>query len=461
MDAWTLLEIARQAQAEARYVVRALLEIPAAQWPRLLAAPSLAAAWLRAFGRLDVGPVLDAFPNAVDLLERFPPEGLRAAAAHGVEPDLLAALDGFAARTGIAVGEAVTTFLDARSEAGEDTGDDASHAETFASPVAAAWASDRLAAGSLLTIVMEDLVNDPELLTRWVINGDRLSSRVLAGVLGVDHVSLGIERDEGLSLVRLLEAQPALLPMLRDLVSPSQRLRFLRLAAASPGRSLATEPVRDALPGLVDRPDAAEILGLILGEQLTYAQALTAVDQGLDAAERVLLRSLGPLPPSGDLLAVASVHGTALARDAAILEQTRPGSIKVIRSWGSRWLPLLAGPSGPRIAALLAGYRNPGPVASAWLREAGDDGLAELDRYGSALLALAEQADAHPADVKILGEILRLGGDAAACRFIIRNGIPYSHWPTVVARSGEPPENLMLALWSSDGWPAAQAAHPA
>jgi hypothetical protein len=457
VDPWDLLEIATQAETEARYVVRTLLEAPVGQWSRLLAAPGLAVAWLRAFGRLDAGPVLDAYQDAAGLLRRFSPQGLRAAAIHGMESGLLAALDEFASRTGMPAGDVVTTFLDVCNEAGEDAGDDARHTETFASPAAAAWASTQLAAGMPTVDFMADLIYDPALLGRWVINGDRLPSRVLAGVLGADPAELGVGREEGIPLVELLEAQPALLPMLRDLVFPSQRLTFLRLAAASPARSLATQLVRDALPYLVDGPDAEEILALILGEQLTYPQARTAVDRGLDIAGRVLLRSLGPLPPSDDLLAAASIHGIALARDAAILEQTRPGSIKVVRAWGTRWLPLLAGPSGRRIAAMLAGYHNPGPVASAWLREAGEDGLAALARHGPALLTLAGQTDAHPADAKILAEILRLGGDAAAYHFITRHGVPYAHWPTVVARSGEPPENLLLALWSSDGWPAARA----
>ncbi len=154
---------------------------------------------------------------------------------------------------------------------------------------------------------------------------------------------------------------------------------------------------------------------------------------------------------------MASLYGTPLARDAAILEQTRPGAAAVVRSWGSRWLPLLAGPTGDRIAALLARFSSPGSAVSAWLRAAAEDGLVEFGRHGQALLTLVNQANLHPADAKLLGSVLRFGGDAAAYRFIVRYGVPYQHWYTVVGPSGESPEDIMLALWSSDGWPAATA----
>jgi hypothetical protein len=165
---------------------------------------------------------------------------------------------------------------------------------------------------------------------------------------------------------------------------------------------------------------------------------------------------LGPLLPSDALFAVASLYSTPLGRDAAIREQTRPGAA-VVRSWGSSWLPLLAGPTGDRIAALLARFSSPGPAVSAWLGAAGEDGLVELGRHGQALLTLVNQANPHPADAKLLGSVLRFGGDAAAYRFIVRYGVPFQHWYTVVGRSGESPEDIMLALWSSDGWPAATA----
>ena len=450
VDARVLLEIARQAQTEARYAVRALLEIPADQWGRLLAAPAVAATWLRAFGRLDARPVLDAFPDAADLLRRFSPQALRAAALHGLGTGLLAALDEFARQAGLSAGDVVTAFL--------DIGADAADATVFASPAAAAWTSAQLRAGTALRDVMADLIELPGLLRTWLITGEKLPSRVLAGVLGADLRSLGIERAEGTRLVALLEAQPALLPMLRNLVFPSQRLRLLRLALAHPGRSLACQPVRDALPDLLDRSETERILALMLDDQLSYAQARIALDRCLDTADRALLRALGPLLPSDDLFAVASSYGISLARDVAILEQTRPGAARVIRFWGSRWLPLLAGPAGGRITALLAGFRNPGSAASAWLRAAGEDGLIELGRHGQALLTLVEQANPHPADATLLGQLIRLGGGAAAYHLIVAYGVPYHQWPTVVRRVGEPTEDILLALWSSDGWPAAEAA---
>ena len=448
VDARVLLEIARQAETEARYAVRALLDIPVGQWRRLLAAPAVAAAWLRAYGRLDVAPVLDAFPNAASLLRRFSPQALRAAALHGLTTDLLTILDEFAADARLAAGDVVTAFLNVGAKAAE--------AQIYASSAAAAWTAAELAAGASLDEVMASLIEEPGLLRTWLITGEKLPRRVLTGVLGTEPRSLGVQGAEGARIVALLEAQPALLLLARDLVFPSQRLRLLRLALAHPERVIACQLVSDALPGLLDRPDTEIVLALMLDEQLSYAQALIALDRRLDEAGRTLLRALGPLLPSDDLFAVASAYGTSLARDVAILEQTRPGAAGVVRSWGSRWLPLLAGPAGDRIAALLALFQSPGPGVSAWLRAAGEDGLIELQRHGEALLALVQLANPHPADAKLLGSLLRLGGDAAAYHLIIRHGVPPQHWPTVIARSSEPPEDILLALWSSDGWPTAK-----
>jgi len=447
VDARVLLEIARRADIAARYAVRALLDVPAGEWPGLLAAPDAAAAWLRAFGRLDVAPVLAAFPGIVGLLRRFSPQALRAAAVHGLRSDTLAALDKYAAAAGLAPGDVVTTFLNLDAEAEE--------AAILASPAAAAWSAAQLAAGTSLDDVMADLIEDPGLLRSWLINGEDLPGKVLSGVLGTDPQSLRVRREEGSELVALLEAKPALLALVRDLVFPSQRLRLLRLALAHPEWSLASQLVRDALPGLLDSPDTEAALALMLDEHLSYAQARIALDLRPDKAGRALLRALGPLLPSDDLFAVAAEHGTALARDVAVLEQTRPGTAAVVRSRGSRWLPVLAGPAGGAVAALLARLRCPGPAVSGWLRAAGEDGLIELGRHGQDLLTLVQQTDPHPADAKLLGHLLRLGGGAAAYHVIVKHGVPYQHWPAVVARSGEPPEDILLALWSSDGWTAA------
>jgi hypothetical protein len=448
VDARVLLEIARQAEIETRYAVRALLEVPAGQWSRLLAAPEVAAAWLREFGRLDIAPILDAFPNAADLLHRFSPLALRAAALHGLKTDLLTVLDEFSAAAGLAVGDVVTAFLNVGAEASE--------AAVFASTAAAAWTVTELAAGASLDDVMANLIEDPKLLRTWLITGENLPRQVLSGVLGTDPRSLGVQRHEGTRMVALMEAQPALLVLVRNLVFPSQRLRLLRLALAHPQRSLACQPVRDALPDLLDQPDAEAALALMLDEHLTYPQARIALDRRLDEGGRTLLRALGPLLPSDDLFTVASRHGALLARDVAILEQTRPGAAAAVRSWGSRWLPLLAGPAGGPIATLLARFQNPGPAVSAWLRASGEDGLIELGRHGQALLTLVQSTDPHPADAKIIGHILGLGGGPAAYHLIVQHGIPVQHWPEVVARSDQSPEDILLALWSSDDWSMAE-----
>ncbi|WP_433225984.1 hypothetical protein [Actinomadura formosensis] len=444
VDARALLEIARQAGVEARYAVRALLETPTAQWPRLLASPAASAGWLRAFGRLDLAPVLDAFPDVADLLPRFSAQVLRAAASAGLRTDLLETLERFAAGAGVAAGDVVAAFL--------NVGAMADDAPVFAAEAAAAWAAAELAAGVGLDDVLATLIEDPGRLRAWLVEGENLPREVLSGVLGAQPRSLGVGRTEGVALVALLEARPALLPLVRDLVFPSQRLRLLRLAADHPDWNLARQTVRDALPGLLDHPAPERILALMLGEDLTFAQARVALDRDLDDSGRALLRTLGPLAPDDDLFAVASRYGAAMARDVAILQQTRPGAAAAVRSWGDRWLPLLAGPSGAPIAALLARFPCPSPAVSAWLRAAGQDGLTELGRHGRALLDLVDQADPHPKDAMLLGDLLQVGGGPAAYRLIVQHGLPQRLWPEVAALSGRPAEDVLLALWSSDGW---------
>lgn len=83
----------------------------------------------------------------------------------------------------------------------------------------------------------------------------------------------------------------------------------------------------------------------------------------------------------------------------------------------------------------------------ALLRTAGEDGLIEIGRHGQALLTLVQLANPHPANAKLLGSVLRLGGDAAACHLIIGHGVPFQHWPIVVARSSEPSADILPALW--------------
>lgn len=200
VDARVLLEIARQARIEARYAVRALLEIPVGQWSRLMAEPAVAAAWLHVYGRLDVAPVLDAFPDAAGLLRRFSPQVLRAAALHGLGTGLLAVLDEYATGAGVTAAEVVTAFLSIGARAEE--------APVFASMAAAAWTAAELAADTSLDDAMATLIEEPELLRTWLITGEKLPRRILADVLGTDPVSLGVKGAEGNRVVALLEAQP-------------------------------------------------------------------------------------------------------------------------------------------------------------------------------------------------------------------------------------------------------------
>ncbi|GAA0958339.1 hypothetical protein [Actinocorallia libanotica] len=444
VDARSLLEIARLSGKEARYAVRALLEVHPAQWPVVLGAPEASAAWLSAFGRLDLAPVLASFPHAASLLRTFSPAALRAAASVDLTEDLLAHLSAYADGAGIDPAGVVMTFL--------DLGASADDIDAFRTPAAGAWTAARLAGGASLADTMADLIESPGLLRAWLVTGDRLPRRVLTDVLGAETESLSIPPEEGRALVELLEAQPGLLALARSLVFPGQRLALLRLALADTGRSLAVQPVADALPGLLDHPSADAIVTLILDEGLTAAQAVDAFARGLGPEDRALARLLGPLPITDDLLAISREYGLAAARDTAVLAQTRPDAPAAVRAWGPHWIPVLASSEGAHIARLLAGRSAPSPESSHWLLAAGEDGLRAFAAFGPALLALAVEAQAAPQDVHILTALLTLGGDAAAHRLITGYGLPPATWPTVAAHSHLPAEDLLLDLWSSDRW---------
>ncbi|GAB2855864.1 hypothetical protein GCM10022221_64330 [Actinocorallia aurea] len=445
VDARSLLEIARLSGKEARYAVRALLEVPPAEWPVVLGAPEASAAWLSEFGRLDLAPVLAAFPNAVFLLRAFSPAALRAAASVDLTEDLLGHLSAYAAEAGADPADVLMAYL--------DLGASAEDIDAFRTPAAGAWTTARLADGASLADTMADLIENPGLMRSWLVTGDRLPRRVLTGVLGAETDALAIPPEEGRALVELLEAQPGLLALARSLVFPGQRLALLRLALADPGRSLVVQPVVEALPGLLDHPSAAAIVRLMLDEDLTAAQAGEALARGLSPEDRALARLLGPLPITDDLLAISREHGPAAARDTAILAQTRPDAPAAVRGWGPHWIPVLASADGVQIARLLAdGRAAPSAESSHWLLATGEDGLRAFARFGHALLTLAAEAQAAPEDVRILTALLALGGDAAAHRLITSHGLPPATWPTVAAHSHLPPEDLLLDLWSTDHW---------
>ncbi|REE97766.1 hypothetical protein [Thermomonospora umbrina] len=448
VDARVLLEIARRSGREPRYAVRALLETPSDEWAAVLASPEVSAAWLSAFGRLDVAPVLDAFPGAGRLFAAFTPKALRAAATAGLDEAALESLVSFGRGTGLEPSEVLREFLDAEGEPNE--------AQVFAGPAPAAWASARLAAGESPADVVFRLLDDPGLLRDWLVNGDTLPRRVLADTLGGDLRALGVAPAEGRRLVALLEDQPGLLELAYPLPFPSQRLRLLRLALDRPDGSLVRREVADALPDVLEDPDAERLLDFIAGDGLTFGQARRALDLGLDASGREMLRELGPLPVDAAVLRVASAHGVAVARWTAVLAQTVPSAPEVVASWGPRWLPLLAHPGGGEIARLLAPFRLPpheSARSSPWLLAAGHDGLSALSRHGRTLLDLVAATDPPPADAVLIDRLLTLGGNAAAYLLISAHGLPPSTWPEAIRllAQGWDPEDVLLHFWSSTG----------
>ncbi|MGV9663783.1 hypothetical protein [Nocardia niigatensis] len=444
VDARVLIEIARLADAEPRYIVRALLDEPTENWPTILSDPSATAVWLKTFGRLDVAAVLRAFPDASRLFATFSPNALRAAAASNLDSRDLQTLSDFSSEAGVSAADVVTTFLDIGGASA-----DIAH---FAGPARAHWVAEQCRAGKPLDDAIADLIETPEVVRTWLVDGEDLPHRVLAGVLGAEPASLGLSPEQGRSLVQLLESKPSLLELTRTLMFPSQRLRLLLLAEAHPDHDLATTRISEALPELLDEPRAEVITQLIIRETLTPAQARFAVEHGLAQPDRALIQALGPLTPTEDLMSIARTSGAAAARETAVLSQTRPSAPTAIREWGPRWIPIIASDNGAAIARLLADNPCPSEKMSEWLLLAGDDGLAALANHRRALLNLVVHAEPPPGDVSIIGAILEAGGDTRSYEIIARNGITRTYWTQVIDSEYHTEADLLLHLWSSDGW---------
>lgn len=444
VDARALLEIARLAGMEPRYAVRALLEAPTGHWDSIFTNRALSAVWLAAFGRFDLVPVLAVFPNVADLIEVFSPSSVRAAATADLVEEHLRTLATFAEYAQFEPRAVLTAFLNLQANA--------SHVVRFEGPAAAYWASSQVSSGMSLIDTLAELIEQPGILRSWLVTGDRQSLRILSSILGGEPKSLGLAPPEGQALLELLESQPGLLRLTRTLLFPSQRLQLLRLAATVPHHSIAIAPIADALPKMLDEPDPDSLIRLILDESLTFEQAKFSIRNSLNGEERALLRILGPLDLTADLLAIAEEYGRATARDTGVLAQSRPDAPAAIRFWGPDWIPILAYERGNQIARLLASHPCPSEKVSRWLLAVGDNGLIAMASYGQVFLELVHTCDPPPHDVKLIVAILDQGGDAQSYRLIARFGFPFQSWPIVIANSRRPVEDLLLDVWSSDGW---------
>ena len=451
VDPRALLDLAAATGQEPRYVVRSLLDTPVASWPSVLAHPALAARWLARFKSLDIGPVVRAYPDAADLAERVDPGALFNACAAGLSHSDLHHLIAFADPAGLPVTDLIDGYL--------GSGRGREHLGVLTSAAAAGWIRHRVREGRTVAEALGDVIDHPERLRTWAVNGRRLPIRLLAEVLGTDPESLGVSPAEGQTLFRLLSAQPGLTALTARAMFPRQRLLLLRLAAARPDRSLICGVVRESVTALVDEPDAEGHLDLMIGEGLTFAQARLARRQGLDRPARTLLRALGPAAQNlpADvlplLMEIIGRHGAGCAATVAVMEQTAPGTAALVTAWGPVWIPLLAGPDRQRVRAVLSRHTPPGGDTtriSGWLVSAGTHGLSALDQHGDRLLHLLRTLDAPPADVLVLTAMLGNGWPAEALYpLVTRNGLPASTWERIAdwLTKGWDESDILLTLW--------------
>ncbi|GAA4211553.1 hypothetical protein [Microbispora amethystogenes] len=450
VDGRTLVRLAAETGREPTYIVRALLDTPVKSWPDVLANPRLAQEWLTHYGVLDISGVLKAFPDAQRILPVVGRDALRAAAAGDLDRRVLERLMTFAQQVGILAAEAIVAFL--------ATGLETSQLETVTGPAAVAWCTYRMREGDTLEQAIQRLIQEPDALRIWAVDGRNLDRRVLTDVLGAEPKNLGVSAVEGRQLVRLLEREPGLGDLCARAIFPRQRLRLLQWAAHDPHHRLLHRAVAAALPGLLDEPDLGTALSQILDEHLDYRQVVMARTLNLDRPGRELLRALGPLGPGLDtdvlltVLELARTEGPGFAAEAAQLEGRRPGAIRLLTRWGAQWLPVLAGGHGARVAVLLARHAPEDDRTSHWLLSSGEDGLQALARHGQRLLRLVRETRPPVVDVRLLSDLLDHNpahGAAALYHLIVQNGLPRETWGQASRwlAEGKPADEVLLRLW--------------
>ena len=453
IDARALVRLASQTGHEPSYIVRALLDTPVESWAAVSAQPALARHWLTEFGTLDFAAVLSCYADAERLVERAGPRPLRAAAAAGLDRDDLEHVLAFAASTGVAAEQLINAITVTETDLAE--------LPKLTGPAAVAWISCRLSEGDNLGDIILDLLDNPSLLRTWAVDGAGISSRILADVLGTRpedlRRDLGLDADEGRALVRLLAGSPGLIRLSQEVIFPRQRLALLRLAAQRTDWSLVHRSVLDALPELLDEPDPAAVLDQILGEHLTMAQVARARGLGLDRVGRQVLLAMGPLAaelPAEDVAILVNLgfaEGPGFAADAAQVEIRQPGTARLLRRWGARWLTYLAGPDGRQIATLLSRHVPPDPAfLTSWLLTAGHNGLRALARHGDRLLSLVAETRPPAADVLLIDELLEYDPPHAPLyTLIVAHGLPRETWREAASllAQGKQAEDVLLHLW--------------
>ncbi|MGW4541669.1 hypothetical protein ACWEOP_27870 [Streptomyces chartreusis] len=444
VDARVLSQIAVDADVPGHDAVRALLGTAPADWPVVCAHPALAARWLAEQGDLDIAEIVAGFPDSRAALARYGTEGLRHALELGLDQRSMSRIKGYADGIGRTADEVLTAFQERGYERAE-------HTEPLDTAAAAAWSRWQLARGEELDWVLGNVISRPGKIRTWAVHGPRLEQRIAAAVMGPGAAPVTTDA---------LAADPVLLPLLATLSSPEQRTALLRLYAAEPKATLDPRARRE-LPLILYAADPAQALRTLLRDGLGVVAQQFADRHRLSPEQRRMLAELAPLTSElavrslEAVLDVGARFGPRVAVHAAVVEQRLPGIAEAVTVWGPRWLPLLAGGSGPRVLRLLVEQREKhtahAGVLTPWLLAAGEDGLALVERFGSDALDLVIATRAAPAEARLLGELLMLPGPASALyRLITEYALPPETWPRTARMlcDGEQPERVLLRLWS-------------
>ncbi|MEU9187081.1 hypothetical protein AB0D14_21560 [Streptomyces sp. NPDC048484] len=445
VDARVLSQIAADADVSGHDTVRALLGTAPADWPVVCTHPALAARWLAEQGALDIAEIVASFPDTRAALAEYGTEGLRHALELGLDQLSMSRIKGYADGIGRTADEVLTAFQERGFERAEQT-------EPLDTAAAVAWSRWQLGRGEELDWVLGNVISRPGKIRTWAVYGPRLEQRVAAAVMGPGAVP---------ETADALAADPVLLPLLATLSSPDQRTALLRLYAAE--REATLDPrARRELPLILSAADPAQALRTLLRDGLGVVAQQFAERHRLSPEQRRMLAELAPLTSElaarslESVLQVGARFGPRVAVTAAVVEQRLPGSAEEVSVWGPRWLPLLAGGSGPRVLRLLVEQRAKhgarAGVLTPWLLAAGEDGLALVERFGSDALDLVLATEAAPAEARLLGELLMLPGFGPTLYGLVTGyGLPPETWSRTarMLAGGEQPERVLLRLWSS------------
>ncbi|WP_203725019.1 hypothetical protein [Streptomyces sp. SID13588] len=458
VDARVLLRIAADSGVPPQQTIRSLMTVAPEHWGAVCERAELAARWLSEEGSLEIGPLLQQFPDAEALLGRFGTRGLRLALNLGLDQRALDRLGWFAEALQVPLESVLMVFQERGYEAVQAEGLDLAAVEWCRWRTARRIASGR-SAKEALSWVLGHALEHREMIMRWAVDGEALEQQVTAELLALPPEAPLVDRAEARVVAARVLDSLELLPLLRLLDRPQQRTALLALHRQE-AQALRDTRVPGQLALILAEPDPRAALLAVVHDDTPVVLQRAARRLGLGPEQRRVLSGFVPLldvlpdQALGAVAALGSRHGTAAAATAAVLEQSLPGASAAVLVWGAEWLPLLAGPAARRVLKLLveqqAQYGDHAAQLSPWLLLAGTDGLALIERFGSDALALVRATGAPPQDARLLGELLMLPGPPADLyRLITGYGLPARCWPLAAAllARGADDHQVLLALW--------------